>query len=206
MYKSYIPYLQHILDECLYIRSAISDEMQMEEFLRDETLKRAVTRSLTIIGEATKKIPADVKYAWQGISWRQMAGMRDRLVHDYMGVNYYIVWDVATSIITEAAGYGCISASAAKTDRLGSRAYPASINGDMNQSPVTFPVTLSPVTLEETRAKNFQRMIVQRLKEMPSQEYQLIFATSNIADELNTPEYTIGEYYTQSNKSLKNVN
>ena len=95
MYKSYIPYLQHILDECLYIRSAISDEMQMEEFLRDETLKRAVTRSLSIIGEATKKIPADVKYAWQGISWRQMAGMRDRLVHDYMGVNYYIVWDVA---------------------------------------------------------------------------------------------------------------
>lgn len=60
--------------------------------------------------------------------------------------------------------------------------------------------------MEETRAKNFQRMIVQRLKEMPSQEYQLIFATSNIADELNTPEYTIGEYYTQSNKSLKNVN
>ena len=40
MYKSYIPYLQHILDECLYIRSAISDEMQMEEFLRDETLKK----------------------------------------------------------------------------------------------------------------------------------------------------------------------
>ena len=35
MYKAYIPYLQHILDECLYIRSAISDEMQMEEFLRD---------------------------------------------------------------------------------------------------------------------------------------------------------------------------
>jgi uncharacterized protein with HEPN domain len=73
--------------------------MQMDDFLRDETLKRAVTRSLSIIGEATKKIPADVKYAWQSISWRQMAGMRDRLVHDYMGVNYYIVWDVAKNII-----------------------------------------------------------------------------------------------------------
>lgn len=60
--------------------------------------------------------------------------------------------------------------------------------------------------MEETRAKNFQRMIVRRLKEMPNQEYQLIFATSNIADELDTPEYTIGENYTQSNKSLKNVN
>ena len=101
MYKSYIPYLQHILDECLYVRSVITDEMQMEQFLQDETLKRAVTRSLSIIGEATKKIPTDVKYAWQRISWRQMAGMRDRLVHDYMGVNYYIVWDVAKNIIPE---------------------------------------------------------------------------------------------------------
>ena len=63
MYKSYIPYLQHIYDECLYIRSVVTDDMQMEQFLRDETLKRAVTRSLTIIGEATKKIPGDVKYA-----------------------------------------------------------------------------------------------------------------------------------------------
>ena len=44
-------------------------------------------------------LPADVKYAWQSISWRQMAGMRDKLVHDYMGVNYYIVWDVAKNII-----------------------------------------------------------------------------------------------------------
>ena len=61
--------------------------------------ERAVTRSLSIIGEATKKVPADVKYQWQEISWRQMAGMRDRLVHDYMGVNYMIVWDVAKNII-----------------------------------------------------------------------------------------------------------
>ncbi len=99
MYKSYVPYLQHILDECLYVRSVIKDDMQMEQFLGDETLKRAVTRSLSIIGEATKKIPVNVKYAWQSVSWREMAGMRDKLVHDYMGVNYYIVWDVAKNII-----------------------------------------------------------------------------------------------------------
>ena len=99
MYKSFIPYLQHIYDECVYIRSVITDAMEIDEFLADETLKRAVTRSLTIIGEATKKIPGDVKYAWQSISWRDMAGMRDKLVHDYMGVNYFIVWDVAKNII-----------------------------------------------------------------------------------------------------------
>ena len=99
MYKSYVPFLQHILDECLYIRSVITADMDRDTFLRDETLKRAITRSLSIIGEATKKIPADVKYSWQSISWREMAGMRDRLVHDYMGVNYYIVWDVAKNIV-----------------------------------------------------------------------------------------------------------
>lgn len=68
MCKSYLPYLQHILDECQYIHSVITDEMDIEAFLSDETLKRAVTRSLTIIGEATKKIPGDVKYTWRSIS------------------------------------------------------------------------------------------------------------------------------------------
>ena len=64
MSKSYIPYLQHILDECRYVRSVVGDDARMYEFLSDETLKRAVTRSLEIIGEATKKIPADIKYQW----------------------------------------------------------------------------------------------------------------------------------------------
>lgn len=64
--------------------------------------------------------------------------------------------------------------------------------------------------MEENRSKNFQNVIVNRLQELASSRtphipYQLIFATSNIADELNKPEYTIGEYYTTDNKSLKNV-
>lgn len=75
--------------------------MTIDRFLSDETLKRAVTRSLSIIGEATKKIPGDIKYQWSSISWKEMAGMRDRLVHDYMGVNYNIVWDVAKNIIPQ---------------------------------------------------------------------------------------------------------
>ena len=101
MCKTYIPYLQHILDECLYVNSVITENMTLDGFLADETLKRAVTRSLSIIGEATKKIPGDIKYEWSSISWKQMAGMRDRLVHDYMGVNYHIVWDVAKNIIPQ---------------------------------------------------------------------------------------------------------
>jgi uncharacterized protein with HEPN domain len=53
--------------------------------LNNETLKRAVVRSLEIIGEATKSIPTDFKVKWSSVQWKNMAGMRDRLIHDYMG-------------------------------------------------------------------------------------------------------------------------
>ncbi|WKN45756.1 HepT-like ribonuclease domain-containing protein [Tunicatimonas pelagia] len=99
MPKDSLAYLKHIRDECLYIQSVVTDETQISDFLEDETLKRAVVRSLEIIGEATKKIPADIKLKWNKIEWKNMAGMRDRLIHDYMGINYSIVWDVATNKI-----------------------------------------------------------------------------------------------------------
>lgn len=93
-------YLRHIQDECRYIIS-VSKELQYEDFLEDETLKRAVVRSLEIIVEATKKIPADVKVKWNSIPWKNMAGMRDRLIHDYVGVNYTLVWDVMKNKIPD---------------------------------------------------------------------------------------------------------
>ncbi len=99
MCKSSINYLRHILDECNYIVSVITEQTTKDDLLDNETLKRSVVRSLEIIGEATKKIPADIKYKWSDISWRNMAGMRDKLIHDYMGVNYSIVWDVVKNII-----------------------------------------------------------------------------------------------------------
>ena len=66
-------------------------------FLKDATLKRAFVRSLEIIGEASKKLPEDVKATQPDIEWRKVTGMRDRLIHDYFGVDYTIVWDVATT-------------------------------------------------------------------------------------------------------------
>lgn len=100
MYKEPKEYLRHINDECLYLISVTSD-LKYEDFLNNETLKRAVVRSLEIIGEATKKIPADVKVKWNTIQWKNMAGMRDRLIHDYMGVNYAIIWDVIKNKIPD---------------------------------------------------------------------------------------------------------
>lgn len=96
-----LPYLRHILDECNFVTSVVTEDKTKDELIKDETLKRAVVRSLEIIGEATKKIPADVKLKWSAIAWRSMAGMRDRLIHDYMGINYSIVWDVVKNKIPE---------------------------------------------------------------------------------------------------------
>jgi uncharacterized protein with HEPN domain len=101
MSKDPIEYLKHIRDESNFILSFIDKGITKEDFLKDETLKRAIVRSLEIIGEASKKIPGDFKAKWESIKWRNMAGMRDRLIHDYMGINYSIVWDVIKNKIPE---------------------------------------------------------------------------------------------------------
>lgn len=100
MSKEPIYYLKHIADECAFIIS-INNDLSKEDLLNDETLKRAVVRSLEIIGEATKKIPLDFKSRFDTINWKDMAGMRDRLIHDYMGINYLIIWDVIQNKIPE---------------------------------------------------------------------------------------------------------
>jgi uncharacterized protein with HEPN domain len=101
MSKEPLEYIKHIRDEIAFILSVIDENLTKDAFLEDETLKRAVIRSLEIIGEATKKIPVDFKLKWNSITWKNMAGMRDRLIHDYMGVNYTIVWDVIKNKIPE---------------------------------------------------------------------------------------------------------
>jgi uncharacterized protein with HEPN domain len=101
MSKDPVEYLKHLNDECSYILSVITVDTTKDSFLKDETLKRAIVRSLEIIGEASKQIPVDFKMKWKSINWKNMSGMRDRLIHDYMGINYSIVWDVAKNKIPE---------------------------------------------------------------------------------------------------------
>lgn len=93
-------YIHHILDEIDYILAQISD-MDYDSFVRNPTLKRAFVRSLEIIGEASKKLPEDVRAMQPDIEWRKVTGMRDRLIHDYFGVDYTIVWDVATTKLAD---------------------------------------------------------------------------------------------------------
>lgn len=94
MSPSPLDYLRHILDEVRYLTGRTAG-LDREAFLRDETLKRAFVRSIEVIGEAAKKVPADLRRKYPHVEWRAMAGMRDKLVHDYFGIDYDIVWDVA---------------------------------------------------------------------------------------------------------------
>lgn len=88
--------LHHILDEADYLLSR-SQGLSKQEFLGDETLKRAFVRSLEIMGEAAKKVPANIRDLLPEVDWRAIAGMRDRLIHGYFGVDYEIVWDAVVN-------------------------------------------------------------------------------------------------------------
>lgn len=93
-----VEYLCHILDETGYLIDQ-TQQLTKDQFLRDATLKRAFVRSLEIIGEASKQIPEDFRQKYCHLEWRAMAGMRDRLIHGYFGVDYDIIWDVVMNKI-----------------------------------------------------------------------------------------------------------
>ena len=96
--KKYLSYLKHILIEINFIINN-SKDLKYEQFIDDEILKRAFVRSIEIIGEAVKNLPDSIKSKSVDIEWKEIAGMRDRLIHNYFAIDFEIVWDVVQNEI-----------------------------------------------------------------------------------------------------------
>jgi uncharacterized protein with HEPN domain len=93
-------YLKDILSSSNAIIAFI-EGMEYEEFCKDDKTVSAVIKKLEIIGEAAKKIPHEITSANSGIPWKEMAGMRDILIHSYFGTEFEAVWLAAKTSVPE---------------------------------------------------------------------------------------------------------
>lgn len=100
MSLSHLDFLKHIADEIEFILQNVKNKNQSQIF-DDAVLSRAIIRSLEIVGEAAKKIDPDFKSKYPEIEWKNIAGTRDKLIHNYFGVDYDIVWDIIVSELPE---------------------------------------------------------------------------------------------------------
>ena len=69
-----------------------TEDIDYNQFINNDMIKDAVERNFEIIGEAVKNLPEDFKAKYPNIPFKQIAGMRDKLIHDYFGVDYEIIW------------------------------------------------------------------------------------------------------------------
>ena len=91
MKKEFLDYLEDILDAMVKAGTFVKD-LDYEHFAADTKTNFAVTRALEIIGEAAKKVPRSVRIRYPEVPWKDMGGMRDKLIHEYWGINLITVW------------------------------------------------------------------------------------------------------------------
>ncbi len=94
MKRSETAYLQHLLDAILRVESYLLD-LDEAAFLADPRTQDAVVRQLEIIGEATKKLSPELRGRSPATPWQDIAGMRDKLIHNYFDVDLRRVWNTA---------------------------------------------------------------------------------------------------------------
>ena len=104
MYASNLELLRHIQDEVDFVLKNV-DKKEKDEVINDGILCRAIVRSLEIIGEASTKLNDEFKAKYPHIEWKKMAGTRNRLIHDYFGVDYDIVWDIIQTKLPDLQYY-----------------------------------------------------------------------------------------------------
>ena len=91
MSLSPVEFLKHIKEECTYLVH-LSHQHTYKEFSSSRTLIYATCRSLEIIGEATKNVSEHLKIKYPLVEWKKMAGIRDKIIHDYFGIDNEIIW------------------------------------------------------------------------------------------------------------------
>lgn len=92
--RDYTDFIQDIIDAINSINNFIAD-ISFEEFSQDDKTVSAVTRKFEVIGEAANRIPKSVQEKYKNIPWSYMVGMRNKIIHDYDGINLMIIFDSA---------------------------------------------------------------------------------------------------------------
>lgn len=98
--RFYEDYFDDILNSIDDIKSFIKG-MEFNDFQKDKKTINAVVRSMEIMGEAAKKIPKTIRDKYPAVPWKKMAGMRDKMIHEYSGIDLEIIWKVATEDISK---------------------------------------------------------------------------------------------------------
>jgi uncharacterized protein with HEPN domain len=96
--------LEDMRDAALKIISYTSG-MSFDDFTNDDKTIDAVVRNFEIIGEAANRVPEDFKSDHPEIEWRRMTGLRNRIIHEYFGINYVTVWKIKEENIPELADF-----------------------------------------------------------------------------------------------------
>ena len=96
--RDHLDYLQDILSMTDKVEQFTVD-LSLAEFEENEMAHFAVIRAIEVMGEAAKHVPPEVKRKYPEVPWSRMAGMRDKIIHGYFGVDLHIVWETATRSI-----------------------------------------------------------------------------------------------------------
>lgn len=93
MIKDPLVYLDHIL-ECITVIENVTGKVSFSQFLDLIPIQDTVLRRIQIIGEAVKNLPEAVRHKYPAVEWKEIAGMRDKLVHGYFEIDFELTWQV----------------------------------------------------------------------------------------------------------------